>query len=154
MTLDSFEVLVILWLRHIDHRLGVIDHKLSVTGNSAALQLLTEQLHRSEQELKAALAPYLTQISPATPKGIAVNPILQALADQVTKTTTAEQSAITLINGIAGRIQAAVDAALAGGATASQLAPVQEEVDALKASSQALSDAIAANTPVQPQFKK
>ncbi len=76
------------------------------------------------------------------------NPILDALAAQVTASTSVEASATTLINGIAARIQAAVDAAIAGGATAAELAPVQAEVDALNAGSTALNAAIVANTPI------
>lgn len=75
------------------------------------------------------------------------NPTLDALAAAVTKATTAEASAVTLINGIAARIQAAVDAAVANGATATQLAPVQAEADALSASADTLAAAVAANTP-------
>jgi hypothetical protein len=76
--------------------------------------------------------------------------ILDDLAAQVAASTGVEASAIDLINGIAARIQAAVDEALAGGATAAQLAPVQDEVTAMKASADALSAAIVANTPGAP----
>lgn len=75
------------------------------------------------------------------------NPTLDALAAQVTATTDVEDSAIALINGIAARIQAAVDAAIAGGATAADLAPVTDEIALLKAKTDALSAAVAANTP-------
>jgi hypothetical protein len=74
------------------------------------------------------------------------SPILDALAAAVAKVTTVEDSAIVLINGIAARVQAAVDAALAGGATAAELAPVQAEVDALNAKADELSAAVIANT--------
>jgi len=73
--------------------------------------------------------------------------ILDDLAAQVKANTDVEASATLLINGFAGRVQAAVDAAKAGGATAAELAPVQAEVDAMKASAAALSEAITANTP-------
>jgi hypothetical protein len=72
--------------------------------------------------------------------------ILDDLKVQVTATTDVEASAVVALNGVAARIQAAVDAAIAGGATAEQLAPVQAEVDALKASSDALAAAVVANT--------
>lgn len=81
------------------------------------------------------------------------SPILDTLAAQVTASTQVEASAVLLINGIAARIQSAVDAALAGGATAAELAPVQAEADALKASAQTLADAVAANTPAQLKKK-
>jgi hypothetical protein len=154
MQLDTFEVLVIQWLRHIDHRLEVLDHKIGGGSDGPMLQFLTDQLQKSSNELQIALAPYLPQLSPANSKGITVNPILQSLADQVTATTSAEASAVTLINGIAQRIADAVAAAIAGGATAAQLQPVTDEVTALKASADALSAAIAANTPSAPSFKK
>lgn len=75
------------------------------------------------------------------------NPTLDALAAQITQTTDAEDAAIALLNGIAARIQAAVDAALANGATAAELAPVTTEVANLKAKTDALSAAVVANTP-------
>ena len=73
--------------------------------------------------------------------------ILDDLAAQVKANTDAEDSATLLINGFAARVQAAVDAAIAGGATAAQLAPVQDEVTAMKRSADALSAAVVANTP-------
>lgn len=78
------------------------------------------------------------------------NPILDALAAQVKANTDAEDSAVVLINGIAARIQSAVDAAIAGGATAAELAPVQAEVTAMKTSADALAAAVVANTPTPP----
>lgn len=76
-----------------------------------------------------------------------MNEILTDLGDKVTKATTVMSSATTLIGGIAARVQAAVDAALANGATAEELAPVQAEADALSASADELSAAVSANTP-------
>ena len=75
------------------------------------------------------------------------SPILVSLDAAVTKATTVESSAAALIRGIAARIQTAVDAALANGATAAELAPVQAEADALNASSDDLTAAITENTP-------
>lgn len=72
--------------------------------------------------------------------------ILDDLKAAVEKTTVIEQSAVVLINGIAARVQAAVDLALANGATAEQLQPVTDEVAALNANADALSAAISANT--------
>jgi len=72
--------------------------------------------------------------------------VLADLAAQVQKNTDVEASATLLINGIAARIQAAVDAAIANGATPAELAPVTDEVAALRKSSDDLSAAVAANT--------
>ena len=74
------------------------------------------------------------------------SPILAALEAEVTEATTVMASATTLIEGFVGRIQAAVDAALANGATEAELAPVQAEVDALHASAEVLAAAVIANT--------
>lgn len=75
------------------------------------------------------------------------NPSLDNLAAAVTNATTVQASATALINGFAARMQAAVDAATANGATAEELAPVQAEVDALNTSATDLSAAVVANTP-------
>lgn len=77
------------------------------------------------------------------------NPVLDALKAAVTRETEVVQSAVTLINGIAARVQAAVDAALANGATEAELQPVQDEVNTMKANADALAAAVAANTTVQ-----
>lgn len=74
------------------------------------------------------------------------NPVLQSLADQVAINTSVEGSAKVLIDGFSTRLQAAVDAALANGATEAELAPVQAEVDALNVSSTELAASVAANT--------
>jgi len=73
------------------------------------------------------------------------NPVLAKLQAQVDKTIGVEKSAKTLIDGIVPRIQAAVDAAIANGATEEELAPVQAEVDVLTASSDELAASVAAN---------
>lgn len=73
---------------------------------------------------------------------MAVSQILTDLDGAVTNATTVMASATTLINGIGARVQAAVDKALENGATAEQLAPVQEEIDALKTSASALAQAV------------
>jgi hypothetical protein len=73
------------------------------------------------------------------------SPVLANLEAAVANTVGVEASAIAALNGVAARIQAAVDAALANGATEAELAPVQAEVDAMNASAVALAAAVAAN---------
>jgi alkylhydroperoxidase/carboxymuconolactone decarboxylase family protein YurZ len=75
------------------------------------------------------------------------NATLDALAQQVAKNIDAENSAVQVLNGVAGRIQTAVDAALANGATAEELKPVTDEVAALKTSADNLAAAIVSATP-------
>lgn len=75
------------------------------------------------------------------------NPVLSDLNASVNEATTVMQSAQTLIDGIASRIQAAVDAAIANGASAAELEPVVAEVNALRAASTGLAASVQANTP-------
>ena len=70
---------------------------------------------------------------------------LQPEIDAITNAEGVIDSATLFINSIAARIQAAVDAALANGATGAQLQPLLDLKDSLNAKSQALADAIAAN---------
>ena len=79
-----------------------------------------------------------------------VSPVLAELQAEVANDVTVMGSATTLINGIAARVQAAVDAALANGATREQLAPVSDEVATLNAGATALSAAVVTNTPPAP----
>ncbi len=79
--------------------------------------------------------------------------VLDALAAQVAATIGVEQSAGALIDGIAARVQAAVAAAIANGATAAELQPVQDEVDAMKVASDDLAAKVAAN-PNPPTAKR
>jgi hypothetical protein len=68
---------------------------------------------------------------------------LDDLKAQVTETTQVEQSAITLINGIAAQLQEAIN----NGADPATLQAMHDE---LKANSDALAAAVAANTPPPP----
>ncbi len=71
--------------------------------------------------------------------------VLTDLSDATAKAKGAMESATVLINGIASRVQAAVDAALANGATAAELAPVSQLVSDLNTDADALSAAVASN---------
>jgi len=72
--------------------------------------------------------------------------VLDDLAAAVEVTKGVNASAVVALNGLAARIQAAVDAALANGATEAELKPVQDEVNALNESSAQLAAAVAANS--------
>jgi hypothetical protein len=78
------------------------------------------------------------------------NPTLANLAAAVTKMVDTAASAKVVLDGIGARIQAAIDAAIANGATAAELAPVQDEADALSASADSLAASIAANSSAGP----
>lgn len=74
------------------------------------------------------------------------NPVLEELRAEIARNDEVDASAVLLIKGIADRITAAVTAAIANGATAEELAPVTEQVAALRKSSDALAAAVAENT--------
>ena len=71
---------------------------------------------------------------------------IAALTAQVTTNTDAEASATTVLNSVPGMIQAAVDAALAKGATDAQLQAFADLKNKLQASVTPLAAAIVANT--------
>ncbi len=75
---------------------------------------------------------------------------LQPTIDIMTAADTVMDSAAALIGSFPGLIKTAVDAAIAGGATAAQLQPVTDLGVAMKAKSDALLAAVAANTPSPP----
>lgn len=71
---------------------------------------------------------------------------LADLTAQVTKATTVETSAQALIDGFGAKLQAAIDAALANGATGAELQPLKDLGTALDTESDALAASVAANT--------
>lgn len=73
------------------------------------------------------------------------NPILAVLADEVTQTRSVIKSAVTLIDGIRARIDAAVAQAVSNGATETELAPFTELEAALEVDRTELARAVAAN---------
>jgi len=82
---------------------------------------------------------------------MSTNELDQAIADlrtQVEAETTATASAITLMNGIQARIDAAVAEAEAKGATPEQLQAIKDLSAKIGTETQALADAVQANTPV------
>lgn len=78
-----------------------------------------------------------------------VDKALSDMEAQATANTDAEASAVLVLNGLAARIQAAIDAFKAANpsVTDAQLAGLQAEVTSLKTSADALGAAVAANTP-------
>lgn len=117
-------------------------------GVDAMVRILRADRERLEAALKANSPAQSEGQTKRNIKPMAAN--LQPLIDEVAALKTVEDSAIAFINGSAARTQAAIDAALANGATKEQLQPLQDEVDAAKASADALTAAITANTPAAP----
>lgn len=81
---------------------------------------------------------------------MALPDLIASLTAEVSNDTTVMTSAITLINGISAQITAAVNAALAAGATPAQLQAITDAVAQLKANDAGLAGAVAANTPAAP----
>ncbi len=75
---------------------------------------------------------------------------LQPVIDEITATNTVIDGAIVYVQSVPGLITAAVDAAIAGGATAAQLQPVSDLAATLKTKADALAAAMTANTPQPP----
>jgi len=75
------------------------------------------------------------------------NEAIGVLTTQVQRATEVEKSAEILINGFQARLEAAVAAALANGATAEEIAPLTDLAKALDTEGDALAAAVVANTP-------
>lgn len=75
---------------------------------------------------------------------------LAALQAEVTRNTTVEKSALALLQGIPALITAAVNAALAAGATPAQLQAITDLSTSLATNDDELAAAVAANTPAAP----
>jgi len=73
------------------------------------------------------------------------NPVIASLKDAVDKSEGVMASATVLINGFAARLQAAIDQALANGATETELQPFFDEVTELNTNADALAAAVASN---------
>lgn len=78
------------------------------------------------------------------------NPVIADVRDTVARAIGTVTSATLLVRGFTARIQAAVDAALANGATAEELAPVQAEIDAFDVAASDLAAAVAENAEPAP----
>lgn len=103
--------------------------------NGGFHELLTEV-----RELRAEMRNFMA----------AIDDKIAALQAEVTRETTIEKSAVALIQGISGQIAAAVQAALAAGATTAQLQSLTDLQTTLAANDDELSAAVTANTPATP----
>jgi hypothetical protein len=111
-----------------------------------AIGRLGDQLSRIESKLNALSSHVRSLREEGREMAVEIDNLIQ----QVQRTTDVTESAVQTINGIAARLQAAIDAALRGGATPEVLAQLQREADTLHANSTRLADAIVANTPAGP----
>ncbi len=77
----------------------------------------------------------------------ALDAAITQLQSDVTALQTIDASAIALINGIAAQVTAAVQAALAAGATPAELSAMSALDASLQANAAGLAAAVTANTP-------
>jgi predicted nucleic acid-binding Zn-ribbon protein len=95
----------------------------------------------------AVLARIFSKLQTLETKMSQLDDQIQALQTEVTNDTTVIGSAITLIQGFNQRLADAIAAALAAGATQTQLQALTDLKTTLTANDQALADAVAAGTP-------
>lgn len=136
-------------LQRIEMKLnGYVDPKLSKA--IAQLDAKADQLKEAIDEQNESSIGKSTwpARSPKSPEGESV--VSADLSDEIQAVQNANTvigSATTLINGFQARLDAAVAEALANGATAAELQPLSDLSVELKTQTQALADAVVANTP-------
>ncbi len=161
MLLELWELFILFWgwvfpnrrrFREIRDQLDNIERR-----QYAILEILLERrvdpyqviqlaavLRESNDKLAAALQSQGVETPPQR-RSSSMNP-LQPIIDEVTRARGAQASATALINGFQAKLNAAVAAALAGGASAQQIADlVTNELAALASSTTELGVAIDAN---------
>lgn len=141
--------------------------RIVYTEPTVSLDML-RQLRKITGELNqrtAAIKAILEGTTQPTPAWDYARPLLaeesqmanQLVADAITAMTNAtsvDASVLAFVSSVPGMIQAAVDAALAGGATAAELAPFTALSADLTAKTAAIVAAITPNTPVTPAQSK
>ncbi len=139
--------------RSINARLDFIERMQSTiyqllterTPSPLRIHYLAMSLRESTDQLAAALQSQGIQLPRSAGVSRSMNP-LQPLIDEVTRAKGVAASATALINGFSAKIQAAVDAAIAGGATAAQVGEAVGTVLAeFKTANDSLATAVDAN---------
>lgn len=118
---------------------GLCEYRIS----QMVINRLARDLRMSNDTLSVAVAG--ANLTYKHRQGYSMNP-LQPLIDEIARAKGINASAVALIQGFPAKVQAAVDAALAGGATGQQVADAVGAVLAdFKTSEDALAAAVAAN---------
>ena len=115
--------------------------KIFIEAEVAELDALLDRL---ASRLVLALSPMFEQ---ETKLMAQIDDEIATLTADVAALTTTTGSAVALIDGISAKITAAVDAALAAGATPAQLQAITDANTALQTQTAALAAAVSANTP-------
>lgn len=127
------------------------------TIDDQALRELTARLAKSTDRLALAIAEATNGAITFTPSTLRKRDTTmaapQSIADltaQVATTDSVMGSAAVLIDGFQARLDAGIEAALAGGATAEELAPLSTLSADLKTSTDGLAASVAQGTPAAP----
>ncbi len=104
--------------------------------------------------LDASTSRILVELDALRREAKAMSQTLQGSIDtliaEVGRQTTVNDSAIALINGFSARLQAAIDAATAAGASPAQTAQLTQLAASLTSNDDQMANAVAANTPAAP----
>ncbi len=104
--------------------------------------------------IDASTSRILVELDAITARIKAMSQTLQGSIDtliaEVGRQTTVNDSAIALINGFSARLQAAIDAATAAGASPAQTAQLTQLAASLTSNDDQMANAVAANTPAAP----
>jgi hydroxymethylglutaryl-CoA reductase len=100
-----------------------------------------DQQFSTQNQAIASLTARINIMSTTLQSGI------DTLTAEVTRQTTVNASALALINGFSARLQAAIDAATAAGASPAQTAQLTALATTLTSNDDALAAGVTANTP-------
>jgi hypothetical protein len=125
----------------------VVQFQITLSLDPAQFAFLKQAFGSVQQSLSTIQSNQKQEIL----KMAALDDQIAALTADVTAETTVNASAVTLINGIPALIQAAVNNALAAGATPAELTALTSLATQINQSSGSLAAAVTANTaPVAP----
>jgi hypothetical protein len=110
-----------------------------------SIKILAAWVRSQHRRLSAALAGNHCHRS-SVPEFHRMAADLQPLIDEITAADTVIDGAVLFISNVPVRIEAAIAAALANGATEGELKPLRDEVAVLKTKASALKTAMEANT--------
>ncbi len=121
-----------------------------VAGFGASNTTALAAVQANQQQILATLTKILAAIQQENLTMAALDTSITQLTSDVTGETTVVGSAVTLISGFQTQLAAAVAAAQAAGATATQLSALTALDTTLQQNNAALAAAVAANTPAAP----
>lgn len=122
---------------------------LQVLTDQGRLTALATSMNAKSAQLQAALNN-VNHPKHFSKENLSMASPIDTVIAAATAENTVVDSAIVFINSVPGLIQAGIQQALAGGATAAQLAPLNDLATEMDAKKAALQAALTANTPTPP----